>query len=378
MAAPAVLDYVSSSSRRSAPTKAPATWEDRQRWRAVQRGYSSVLASAMLAVLPADDPLVPGLTQTLSCRRLVAVNVTNGPLSSMTRAPGEVPAGEVAFSGCCRQRWCAFCWSVRASELRARLVPIVQGWGANNAWFVTLTEPNVAGDKLRETMRGMTKRLRACVLALRRAGVSVALVRRNEVTFNPETKDYHPHLHLLVRGQLAAQMLRSEWLNRTPRASSLAQDCQRADPRHLLRELTKYVAKPMATGRKEGTTQREYWPAYAVATIYRALSRLRLFAVLGVTETDLEAELEAELETAERGADRGAAPAEWLRDVAEVVVEDVTGLRFLEWDDAELCWRSGPVRLGGANGDSRARELVTRYAEALRGYQESLALSPGG
>lgn len=330
----------------------------------------------MLAVLPADDPLVPGLTQTLSCRRLVAVNVSGEPLSSMTRAPGEVAPGEVAFNGCCRQRWCAFCWSVRASELRARLVRIVNAWGHGNAWFVTLTEPNVAGDKLRETMRAMTKRLRACVLAVRRAGVAVELVRRNEVTFNPETRDYHPHLHLLVRGQVAAQMLRGEWLNRTPRASSLAQDCQRADPRRLLRELTKYVAKPMATGRPDGTTKREYWPAYAVATIYRALARLRLFAVLGAAETDLEAELEAELETAERGADRGAAPGYWLRDVAELVAEDVTGLRWLEWDDAELCWRSGPIRLG--DGDGRARELVTRYAEALRGYQESLALSPGG
>lgn len=355
--------------------RTPATFADRQRWRAVQRAYSTVLADAMLAVVAPDDPLVPGLQQTLSCRRLAAVNVTSEPLRSLPRSPGEVPPGEVAFSGCCRQRWCAFCWGVRASEIRARLLRIVREWGDRDCWFVTLTQPNVAGDRLRDTIRAMTKRLRACVLAVRREGVAVELVRRNEVTYNPDRGDYHPHLHLLVRGQVAARLLRSEWLNRTPDASSLAQDCQRADPRRLLRELTKYVAKPIATGREGSTTKREYWPADAMVTIYRALARLRLFAVVGVVEADLEAELEAELEAAERSADRGAVPREFLRDAAALVPEDVTGLRWLEWDDAELCWRSGPLRLGDGNG--RARELVARYADALRSYQERLTFNGG-
>lgn len=331
----------------------------------------------MLAVVSADDPLVRGLEQTLTCRHRVAVNTTGSPLKSMQRAPGDVPAREVAFTGCCRQRWCAFCWGVRSSEIRARLLRIVDKWPKSDVWFVTLTEPNVPGDRLRETMGRMTKRLRACVLAIRRAGVDVAMVRRNEVTYSGERDSFHPHLHLLVRGQVAARMLRSEWLNRTPTASSLAQDMQRANPKRLLRELTKYVVKPLATGRTEGTTVREYWPATAMVAIYRAIARLRLFAIVGVEEeTDLEEGLEAELDALEREADRGGVPREWLRDVAEVVPDDLTGLRWLEWDNGELCWRSGPMRLGECN--ARARELVARYADALRSYQESFAFNGGG
>lgn len=365
-----------SASSQSPERSRGATFEDRHRWRAVQRGYSTVLASAMLKVVRADDPLVPGLVQTLSCRRTAAVNTTDETLSSMSRAPGDVAPRSVAFNGCCRQRWCAFCWGVRAAEIRTRLLRIVNDWNKSDVWFVTLTQPNVAGDKLRETMRGMTKRLRACVLACRRVGVSVAMIRRNEVTYNGETRDYHPHLHLLVRGQVAARMLRSEWLARTPAASSLGQDCQRADPRRLLRELTKYTVKPMATGRDDGTTKREYWPADAMVVIYRSLARLRLFAVVGVDETDLEEGLEAELDALEREVDRGAVPAEFLLDAATVVPEDVSGLRYLEWDDVAMCWRSGPLRLG--DGDGEGRELVTRYAEALRSYQEGFAFNGGG
>lgn len=353
-----------------------ASFEDRNRWRAVQRGYSTVLAQAMLAVLPAADPLTGGLLQTLSCRSVAAVNVTDGPLQSMSRAPGEVPARAIAFNGCCRQRWCSFCWGVRASEIRARLVRLVGQWSQSDVWFVTLTEPNVDGDALRLTMRGMTARLRACVLAVRRAGVDVALVRRNEVTYNSETRDYHPHLHLMVRGQVAARMIRREWLDRTPAASSLAQDCQRADPRRLMRELTKYVVKPMATGRDGGTTKREYWPADAMVTIYRALARLRLFAVVGVEEQDAEQGLEEELDALERAAGADEVPREWLRDAAAVIPEDVTGLRFLEWDPLELCWRSGPLRLG--DGAGRAGELVREYADALRSFQEAFTFQNGG
>lgn len=330
----------------------------------------------MLSVIPDDDPLVAGLNQTLGCRRRVAVNVTRKPLQSIGRAPGEVPPGELAFTGCCRQRWCSFCWGVRAAEVRARLVKLVQVWGDRDCWFVTLTQPNVGADELRATVRSMVARLRACILAARRQGIDVQLVRRTEVTFNGETQDYHPHLHLLVKGQVAAQSLREEWLWRTPTASSLAQDCQRADPARIYRELTKYATKPMATGRKEGTTMREYWPAEAMVSIYRALARLRLFAVVGIEETDLEADLEAELDSLEREADRGTIPYSWLRDVAEVVAENADGLRYLEWDEGEMCWRDGPMRLG--DGAGRGRELVLRYADALRVSQGVLSLTGGG
>lgn len=176
----------------------------------------------------------------------------------------------------CGNRWCLVCNRIRTAKLRTAYAPVLREW---DVWFVTLTIPNVPGAQLHATVREMIKASRLVADRVRRKDrLQWRAVRKLEVTFSAERRDYHPHLHFVVDGEAAARTLEARWLAMYPAATKSAQDVRRADPATITRELFKYLTKQ--TVRTEGRRITSY-PARVLDTIYRATRGLRTIQPMG-------------------------------------------------------------------------------------------------
>lgn len=176
----------------------------------------------------------------------------------------------------CGNRWCLVCNRIRTAKLRTAYAPILSTW---DAWFVTLTIPNVAGAQLHATVREMIKASRLVADRVRRRDkLPWRAVRKLEVTFSSERRDYHPHLHFVVDGEATARVLEARWLAMYPRASKSAQDIRPADPATITRELFKYLTKQTVRTEQRKITS---YPARVLDTIYRATRGLRTIQPMG-------------------------------------------------------------------------------------------------
>lgn len=162
--------------------------------------------------------------------------------------------GEVTGSYC-KNRWCTVCNRIRTAILINAYKPVLDLW--DDKYFVTLTIPNVPADRLSSAIDGMGAGFRKIKEVFyrqhRRKKRDTPLIgfRKLECTYNPERNDYHPHYHIIVRGEGTAKELLAEWLRRYPEAVEQAQDVQKADDDSVM-ELFKYFTK-LITKTKKGS-----------------------------------------------------------------------------------------------------------------------------
>jgi hypothetical protein len=149
---------------------------------------------------------------------------------------------------------------------------------------VTLTIPNVTAGDLARAIDGMLRGLVAIARSIRRTDrLSLRALRKLECTYNAERDDYHPHFHIAVEGQQAANVIVSRWLKLHPEASSAAQDIRPCSG-SALKELFKYFTKLIAK-RPDSTAPREVAPAAALDVIFSAMRRRRVFQAMGFVVT---------------------------------------------------------------------------------------------
>lgn len=126
----------------------------------------------------------------------------------------------------CHRVACPVCAAARAKSRARRLARVVRAAGPDARWtMITLTIPHGVRDPLRETIDRLLsawRRTRAtrAVRDVWAARVS-ASIRAIEVTWGSE-HGWHPHIHLLVRGELTAneqETLRRAWCARTGASS---------------------------------------------------------------------------------------------------------------------------------------------------------------
>jgi hypothetical protein len=203
-----------------------------------------------------------------------------------------------------------------------RYAPIMALWEREGGVFhVTLTVPNVRGEKLAATIDTMKKRLRYCRRSIRDTrGLSYRALENWEVTHNPDRDDFHPHVHCLVRGRAQALALRDEWLKRWESASPAAQDVSKWDGSTSgLVEAMKYATKMIAPKAEDGDAP----PAEALDTIFRVLHKRHLCNPSGF-DVDVERE---------RALEGGITVEEATRDLEDEEQGD-------EIDDLEACIRA--------------------------------------
>jgi hypothetical protein len=125
-----------------------------------------------------------------------------------------------------------------------------------------------------------------CCRSLKR-NHEVQAIRATEVTYSEERGDFHPHMHVAVRGAAVANALIAEWLERWPNARRVAQDARQASE-GAVSELFKYATK-LASDKRNADGSRGVVPARALDVIFTALRSLRLWQPVGVRAADDDA-----------------------------------------------------------------------------------------
>lgn len=162
----------------------------------------------------------------------------------------------------CKRRWCPVCEWVKS---RHRLINALRNFPVLvpkpedfRMRFLTLTVRNCTADELPEVVGRMLKGFRKLTDKSKKTSRITAdwagFVRSLEITFNPETGLFHPHLHVLFLTPAdSPRHETTEWVQEWRRAAQLDYDpiCDiRAvrQPERGMAEVMKYTTKPAKLG----------------------------------------------------------------------------------------------------------------------------------
>lgn len=257
------------------------------------------------------------------CARTLAYTMHGGKLA-------------LASASFCRCRLCPVCQWRRSLKIYAQTRAVATyleqrasaaGRKPPSYVLLTLTIPNIPGERLRETIRDIHA---AWQRITQRAEVRAMLLgwqRATEVTYNPERGDYHPHIHAVLCVHPSYYKSRyyiphARWLDlwrdamRDPSITQVSVKRTYGTPEQAAAEIAKYTAKPG-----------DYLDASDIdAMIGRveeldaALANLRMLAYGGCMR---EAHAALELDDAEQG------------DLAHTGVDEDAAARA---DDPTLYW----------------------------------------
>lgn len=118
--------------------------------------------------------------------------------------------------------------------------------------FLTLSRRNVPADELNNEIDAYLKDFRKLMdnLNRRRKGNRIKGIRKLEVTYNPNTDTYHPHLHCIF-SKADADLIHSKWMEiNKDRSHYKGQDNRPADDNSVI-ELFKYCTKLFKINRRE-------------------------------------------------------------------------------------------------------------------------------
>ncbi len=115
----------------------------------------------------------------------------------------------------CKNRFCTICNAIRKADTINHYYPVISQW--EDVHFVTLT---VKACKEEQLNRWIYRMLRAFELIQNRSkkrhqrgkGIKLMGVKSLECNFNPSTKTYNPHFHLIVPSKEIAELLKDEWI----------------------------------------------------------------------------------------------------------------------------------------------------------------------
>lgn len=182
----------------------------------------------------------------------------------------------------CKCRWCLACNRIRTAISWERYGDLLVTKGAPHErdFLVTLTVPNVHHGSLRGRVQAMHSTFARIVRRMKAAKGRPALdaLRKSEVTYNADRRDFHPHLHVIVRGRHPSDMLVSEWLVEWGEARRSAQDVRPLD-RGGAAELFKYFTKLPTPGQHGRSNS---FAPEALNTIFSALKGLRTLQPYGL------------------------------------------------------------------------------------------------
>lgn len=121
------------------------------------------------------------------------------------------------YSRYCKNRHCTLCCSIRKAAIINSYLPTIQTW--EEPYLVTLTVKSIPHNRLKPVMQSMVKELRRIIAKYRKqhqrgGNTKLVGVRSLESNFNPKSKKYNPHFHIIVANKAMADIITKEWLMR--------------------------------------------------------------------------------------------------------------------------------------------------------------------
>jgi hypothetical protein len=198
-------------------------------------------------------------------------------------------SGEKFTSRYCGHRWCLICNRIRTAKLiNAYEKPLD---ALIDKQFVTLTRPNVPGEKLKSEIDYFYKWWRAMLRVSVKEGLNLSGIRKLEITYNHKRNDYHPHFHLIVEGKEGAKYILEKWMEANKTASIDAQDIREC---FSYKDLFKYVTK-LTTKIQRGPNEFDYFNPQAIDLIFQTIKGARIYQGFGtVKKVKVSEEIETE------------------------------------------------------------------------------------
>lgn len=180
----------------------------------------------------------------------------------------------------CKSRWCPTCNRIKTAELISKYSPTLSK--CEHLYFVTLTKPNVEGEKLREEIEYILKTFRGIInnYTIRKyLKQGVIGLRKLECTYNQTTNTYHPHLHLLISSKECGEEIIKRWLECNPTAKPVSQDIRECDMKKgTYLEIFKYFTKLIGKDKKKGGY---YFNSKVMDTIFTSMKGKRVYGKIG-------------------------------------------------------------------------------------------------
>ena len=174
----------------------------------------------------------------------------------------------------CSNRFCIVCNRIKTADL-------IDGYSEPllslpDLHFVTLTIQNIPSNELSRSIKAMIKKFQLIKDLSRKENLIFKGIRKLECTYNAQRKDYHPHFHIVISGEIEAKFIMDHWLRLNKTAKMVAQDVKEADEGSL-KELFKYFTK-ISTSKKADKS------IYltAINTIFREIRGIRIFQAFGI------------------------------------------------------------------------------------------------
>lgn len=190
----------------------------------------------------------------------------------------------------CKNRFCTLCCANRKAEMINRYYPILKQW--KEPFFLTLTVKACKAHQLKAYIRIMLKTFQKITEKHRKrhqrgTGLKLVGIKSLESNFNPKTKTYNPHFHIIVKDKWMAEVIKKEWLKRSKNGSAVHW-CQKIIPVKNLEtgliEIIKYGSKiftEVDLKNKEKQTDTAYIYLKALDTILTAMKGERIFDRFG-------------------------------------------------------------------------------------------------
>ena len=192
----------------------------------------------------------------------------------------------------CKCKWCQVCNRIRTAQLIKGYSPQLEALG--ETWFITLSRPNIDAELLYDEIDSILKQFNRVRRHFHDSKDSIVGLRKLECTFNPIRKDYHPHFHLIVKGdKMKAEAIRDYWLKINPNASIKGNDIRPVTSyKNGFLELFKYFTK-LTTKTENGKYMVN---AESLNVIFESMKGKRVFQPMGIKKVTEEI---AELQTIE-------------------------------------------------------------------------------
>lgn len=193
---------------------------------------------------------------------------------TLTCASVIVQDGNTLKAKYCKQRWCNVCNRIRTAELINNYEPAFEQ--EKDLHFVTVTRKNVSEKDLKSEIDCLLKTCKKIQETARKKEMPIIGVRKLECTYNAKRKDFHPHIHLVIKGKKEAEYFRAEWLKKNGLNSDKKGQDVRPATEGSLKELFKYASKEVVkiNGKKRINV-------YALHQINKAFAGLRIFQNIG-------------------------------------------------------------------------------------------------
>lgn len=182
----------------------------------------------------------------------------------------------------CKARLCPFCAQARAAHVARQLHTIINGMPRPIAIVLTLKHRDAPLASQIHTLRAAFRRLRKTPLWRARVSHGAYVI---EVTHNPETRRWHPHLHIIANSTYIPQSsLRSAWHHATG-DSEIVHISRVHNKAAAAWDVAKYSGKPAKIDQLDAPALREYAAAVHSQRIMQSFGR-RPAAALHDRDTD--------------------------------------------------------------------------------------------